>query len=208
MKLSESILGKIFVGVAIAVLVPFFLFQFGLTPEPNSPTPAPGSNPPIVITQRPPAKERAKRPVINYSKEKATIKKLLYQAADLSAGAAKTLNVSNLNNIYRGNALRTMKAFVSEQKNNGVFQLAQLNDQSISSIDLTEENGTILAKVEMSETWSGHIHRVYDNFCLFHFNYFKQPQTVYLEKESRVWYITDLVIHDLEPNLIPCNRYE
>lgn len=217
MELSNSIIGKITIGVVTAILTAMAFYYLGIDESGRKIDPDKRQDSHISMekdisntsTSERKQSDITSLPSINYSMEKASIKNLIRQASDIEIGARKNLVTTNLSRVYKGDALKMVKSSVNELKNNAIFELSTLHDQEFIDIEVYQESRNLFARVEWVGTWSSHYHRLYDNLCLSHLEPLESPQTLYMEKTSEGWYITAVDFKSTpDPVFTPCNRYE
>ena len=143
----------------------------------------------------------------DYTKEIGKVKNTIALASKLEIQAFLDLNPIPLRKVLKGDVLRLMETALSGYKP-GFYDINILEQQSIGEVDIHAEGKQLFAEVELFETWSGHTHRTYDDYCLTHRLTQNMPQTVFLEKESSTWYITSIIHHNNSP-LLPttCGHY-
>ncbi len=145
---------------------------------------------------------------INYNREQGSIKNTLILASSLEAEAFLTLNEGILSQVFTGDAMRNYNVVFSQYRNLGIYNINILENQSFGEFNIYEEDGRLLAEVELLETWSGHTHRTLDHLCLVHQESRQLPQTVFLEKMNDSWYITSTTqLDDSPPPTTQCGQY-
>jgi hypothetical protein len=150
-----------------------------------------------------------RQPAVNAEFEEQNIRNTIARAAQVEVQARQFGNADLLSTVYSGEALQLINGIIREELANGLNIQPRLQNQYFEGFELYTEGGRQYAEVNVVETWSGHIHRISDDLCVYHYDSHMSPQRHGLEKNGNSWFIRSISFLDAtEPNLVICGGYD
>jgi hypothetical protein len=116
--------------------------------------------------------------------------------------AQRTLDPGSLYTIFTGEALKAELASIQNLTREGVYLVAELEDQDFQSFKVSADGRR--AEVQLVETWSVIAYAVANQACGARFPSHQAPQTVFLERGTSGWLIYAIEQDSKPPDPLAC----